>query len=225
MQEHRQPGLPRRLDDKAAEIPAFLVRRNQTEAAFLRLSGQCDSVAYVPLMVKVPGQTEGRVDDSNLMAVDVVPTIADLVGISVAWDVDGHPAGSAGIDARGDRKYAHDIVNPLFGQKLRGIIEFDARAEFPDVADRWIASIPADADKLAALNARLDLDHILGRPFAEVATPGEGGDAVVHGLRGMREQSPATWQARLLGAARRRRSSLRAVPPLSLTAEVVSGMS
>ena len=38
------------------------------------------SVTYVPLFVKEPRQREGRIDDSNLMGVDLLPTIASLVG-------------------------------------------------------------------------------------------------------------------------------------------------
>ncbi len=46
-------------------------------------------IAWVPLIVKEPGQRDGRVDDRNALTVDVVPTIADLLGIDIPWAVDG----------------------------------------------------------------------------------------------------------------------------------------
>ena len=39
-----------------------------------------DAIAYTPLLVKAPGQTAGTIDDTNVMAIDVVPTIADILG-------------------------------------------------------------------------------------------------------------------------------------------------
>ena len=48
-----------------------------------------DQVAYVPLFVKLPGQTAAEVDDAPVQTVDIVPTIADVVGIDLPWAVDG----------------------------------------------------------------------------------------------------------------------------------------
>jgi hypothetical protein len=46
-------------------------------------------IAFVPLFVKEPWQTAGRVDDSFARTVDVVPTIADLLGVELPWPVEG----------------------------------------------------------------------------------------------------------------------------------------
>lgn len=46
-------------------------------------------LAWVPLFVKEPGQTEGRVDDRNWQHVDLLPTVADYAGVEVPWPVDG----------------------------------------------------------------------------------------------------------------------------------------
>lgn len=43
----------------------------------------------VPLLVKVPGQTEGRTDDRNALLTDIVPTIVDLLDVEVDWEFDG----------------------------------------------------------------------------------------------------------------------------------------
>ena len=59
-------------------------------------------LAWVPLIVKAPGQTEGVVDDRNALNIDVVPTIADLLDIEIPWEVDGRSL--AGEPRRGDHK-------------------------------------------------------------------------------------------------------------------------
>ena len=49
-------------------------------------------MAWVPLFVKEPGQTEGVVSDANVLTVDVVPTIADVLDIDIPYPVDGRSA-------------------------------------------------------------------------------------------------------------------------------------
>ncbi|MBW2414574.1 MAG: sulfatase-like hydrolase/transferase, partial [Deltaproteobacteria bacterium] len=44
---------------------------------------------YVPLFVKLPGQEEGVVDDRNAETIDILPTIADALGMALPWRVDG----------------------------------------------------------------------------------------------------------------------------------------
>jgi hypothetical protein len=51
-----------------------------------------EEIAPVPFFVKAPGQTEGSVDDSLVRNIDVVPTIAELVGTEVYWRNDGYSA-------------------------------------------------------------------------------------------------------------------------------------
>lgn len=48
----------------------------------------CD-ILRVPLFVKAPHQRAGRVDDRNVESVDVLPTMADLLGVPIPWVVDG----------------------------------------------------------------------------------------------------------------------------------------
>ncbi|MET0809990.1 MAG: sulfatase-like hydrolase/transferase [Thermoleophilaceae bacterium] len=59
-----------------------------------------DEIASVPFFVKAPGQTEGVVDDSLVRNIDVVPTIADLLGFEVWWRTDGYSAFSETTRAR-----------------------------------------------------------------------------------------------------------------------------
>jgi hypothetical protein len=60
-------------------------------------------VASVPLFVKAPGQRDGVVDDGNVSAPDLLPTIADMLGFEVPWDTDGASALDPELD-RGPTK-------------------------------------------------------------------------------------------------------------------------
>ncbi len=62
-----RPGQPRRLATRA-NLP---------------------DIASVPLFIKAPGQSRGRIDDSPARTVDIVPTIADLLGVRSDWAFDG----------------------------------------------------------------------------------------------------------------------------------------
>lgn len=49
-------------------------------------------LAFVPLFVKRPGQREGAVFDYHVQTVDLLPTMADVLGIRIPWEVDGRSA-------------------------------------------------------------------------------------------------------------------------------------
>jgi Sulfatase len=46
-------------------------------------------IAFMPLFVKLPHQHSGRLDDGFAQTIDVVPTIAHVLGIRMPWHVDG----------------------------------------------------------------------------------------------------------------------------------------
>ena len=46
-------------------------------------------IASVPLFVKYPGQTRGREDRRAALTIDILPTVADVLGIRLPWSVDG----------------------------------------------------------------------------------------------------------------------------------------
>jgi hypothetical protein len=47
------------------------------------------TVSFIPLFIKLPGQTHGRVIDHRVRNVDILPTIADVLGIHLPWQTDG----------------------------------------------------------------------------------------------------------------------------------------
>ena len=53
--------------------------------------GNLGDVGFVPMFVKLPGQTQGRVVDGYARTIDVLPTIARAARTRIPWPVDGHP--------------------------------------------------------------------------------------------------------------------------------------
>jgi Sulfatase len=66
-------GVSFRVDDQ---------RRNVTAT-------NLQDLAFVPLFVKRPGQQDGEVTDRHMLTVDILPTIADALGVRIPWYVDG----------------------------------------------------------------------------------------------------------------------------------------
>jgi hypothetical protein len=46
-------------------------------------------IMWTPMLVKLPGQREGAVDDRPTETIDIVPTIADVLEVDIPWEVDG----------------------------------------------------------------------------------------------------------------------------------------
>jgi sulfatase-like protein len=57
------------------------------------VKGNMPDIANVPLLIKTPDQHSARVDDAAVRAIDVLPTVAQLLGTSLPWKVEGIPAG------------------------------------------------------------------------------------------------------------------------------------
>lgn len=59
-----------------------------------------DEIAPVPMFIKAPHQRRGRIDDSFVRNLDVMPTIADLLNVRIGHHIDGHSAFSPVSRAR-----------------------------------------------------------------------------------------------------------------------------
>ncbi len=53
-------------------------------------------IAFIPLFVKLPGRDQGQVVERHVSSVDVLPTIASVVGTKIGWHVDGRSVLTAG---------------------------------------------------------------------------------------------------------------------------------
>ncbi len=89
-------------------------------------------IMWTPLLVKAPGQTAGVLDDRPAHSTDILPTIAQTVGVKVPWKLDGRSLyGTPRVD--GLRRLADwplNFVRPTGGKNY---IEFDGPSGFARV--------------------------------------------------------------------------------------------
>lgn len=68
-------------------------------------SGNLDEILSIPLFIKVPGQTEEEIDDRTVESVDILPTIADVMGLQLQQPVDGRSVRSPDFFERVEHRY------------------------------------------------------------------------------------------------------------------------
>ena len=74
-------------------------------------------LAFIPFFVKLPGQKTGRIVDTHITTEDILPTIADVLGVDIPWSTTGSSA------LTGDEGQA---ARP--GREGRGLVRGPARA-------------------------------------------------------------------------------------------------
>jgi Sulfatase len=127
-------------------------------------SDNAPGLMWVPMLVKAPHQTTGRVDDRNWEHVDLLPTLADMVGLSIPWKVDGFSQVGPPRRQRTDKTfYNHpgDLLirpgPPNFRKVLSGVTDTTARVhqngergfyQFGKFAD-WIYRSPGEVGRVA----------------------------------------------------------------------------
>ncbi|HSL59553.1 MAG TPA: sulfatase-like hydrolase/transferase [Acidimicrobiales bacterium] len=124
---------------------------------------------WSPLFVKAPGATTGTVDDRPVLSIDVLPTIADLLGIDLPWAVDGVPAHDRPtdppVDERPMGRWSFNELNPPPGVAT---IPIDGTEAFADLLDRAVRPAPGPAGddlRVHRLGPRGDL---VGRPVTDI---------------------------------------------------------
>lgn len=134
-------------------------------------------IVWTPLFVKAPGQAEGVVDDRNVEAVDVVPTIADELGVDIPWDVDGVPvrADPSERDDPGRKLFADSEFHSIHPEGDDDYIEIDADGYL----DQVLAADPVAATGEGAVWKRTIHGDLVGRPVddLDLADGDDGGDA------------------------------------------------
>jgi hypothetical protein len=74
-----------------------------------RLSeNNADEILSVPLFVKLPGQLNGEISDRNVESVDLLPTIADVLHVSVESPIDGESLARAATGLRMHKTFHRD---------------------------------------------------------------------------------------------------------------------
>jgi hypothetical protein len=133
-----------------------------------------EQVAWTPLMIKAPGQDAGAVDDRNLSAVDVLPTIADQLGIELDWDIDGVPAADVPPASAGQRQTKRVVPGPfdLLEPGADGLVELDADGGLARVVDADL--VPGEGPD--AVWQRTDHGALLRRPVDELDVGSSAGE-------------------------------------------------
>ena len=131
-----------------------------------------EHIMWTPLLVKVPGQTEGSIDDSDVRSVDVLPTIADVLGVEVPWEVDGEPLGTA-TDRDGRTKpFADHGWHEIHADEGESLIQVDTRSAL----DRVLAHDPVPWTGPDAVWKRTEHGDLFGRRVDDLPTgpPADG---------------------------------------------------
>jgi hypothetical protein len=163
-------------------------------------------IAAVPLLVKLPHQRVGRVDDRAVRTVDVLPTVAAAAGVRVPWRTDG---------ARADRRPSA-VTTPVsvFSGRVRGwkapLSDVLAGRRVREAHERGLFAHGVDG--IGASRPEL-----LGRRTAGLVVRGagaRGGAVTVDGARGYRAVRPgaALLPAMVAGTVR----GVRADTPLAV---------
>ena len=66
-------------------------------------------IAPIPLLVKAPKQEQSDVDMAYATNVDIVPTIADLLGLPLGYETDGAPLRSEAVRLRGSPPLVEEV--------------------------------------------------------------------------------------------------------------------
>ena len=131
-------------------------------------TGNMAEIAFVPLLVKAPGQTGGRVVDEHVTTLDVLPTMAELLGLDVPWETDGRSAVSG---AGGDGSEV--VVDTSSGERVVGDVD-----DLIEQRDRVLArqvEIFGEGHGVPGLYAAGPRPELLGRNVDGLAVSAAGG--------------------------------------------------
>jgi hypothetical protein len=125
-------------------------------------------VQPVPLFVKLSGQRDGTVDERPAQIVDVLPTIADALGLDLPdrWEFEGRsllgtPAGT-GPRRWLDGQLSSELDPESFGARVRSVIvDLAGRTDFVGVGPHGslVGSAIADLDVEEGTRGSIRLDH------------------------------------------------------------------
>jgi sulfatase-like protein len=138
-----------------------------------------EDIAPVPFFVKAPGQRHGRVSDKPLRTIDVLPTLADILGLRMPWRVDGLSARVPTVAAQRRRV--------IIAKKFRHVYVVDTPAYKRDKRAALARKQRLFGDHPYAFGPRRDL---VGRGVAELAGSLQPQRAVVVGAERYQHVDP-----------------------------------
>ena len=102
-------------------------------------------ILWVPMFVKLPGQTEGVVSDANVQAIDILPTIADVLDVEIPFPTDGRSAFGPPRSTTTKPYYGNDVNG--FGVEVHDPVDVDGPSGFAAVLERSVGHfLPATGD-------------------------------------------------------------------------------
>ena len=156
-----------------------------------------EQIAYSPLLIKAPGQAEGVVDDSAMLSIDVAPTIAEILGTTISWEVDGAVVGSPAIADRGGEKYIYSYTD-AFSYEFLGIETFDDGPAFAEMVAGRFPTVAEGESRLAGLYEGQPGAELIGLR-ASILRDGGGRAAEVRERDELREPTKSELLAEVAG--------------------------
>jgi hypothetical protein len=130
----------------------------------------------VPLFVKLPHQVEGRIDERPVENIDIVPTIAQVLGLELPWPIDGCSLLRDDCPALEKRRLVHNA-----GGRRLATRHIDLEVlERTDTLERKLALFGSDGTE-RGLYLASQWPSLVGRSVAElIEADASGGTAVLH---------------------------------------------
>jgi Sulfatase len=175
---------------------------------------QYEQLAWTPLIVKAPHQAEGVIDDSNVWSIDLVPTIADQLGVELPWEADGVPAGQAARSRDpGDKQIIDNPVNVMEPAAGSDFVPVDAAEGFARVLESDF--VPEEGD--LAVWRRGEHGDLVGTDVSDLRVAGgEAGTMAVEAFDRLRRPGDGPPLIELIGEP--------SVPSPAEVAVVVNGV-
>lgn len=130
-------------------------------------------VAGVPLLVKLPRQRERRVSERPVEVIDIVPTIADVVGVELPWQLDGRSllgeqggSGRTRTLVRGAWSYQDNPALSMYRNTELEVPELSGRVLQSARRQRLLVSTGSGWEGLFATD---DFSRLLGRPVRNLS--------------------------------------------------------
>lgn len=168
-----------------------------------------DQLLWVPFLLKAPHQVRGRLDETPVESIDVLPTVADEIGMHIPWPVEGRS-----VRRGSDRRSSGLSIYPWYQDEMPrvdGHVELDARSGYRRMLAAPPAVAPAAPEPGGGTRATSDPDRVFRlAPYGWLV-----------GLRveDLESGARAGWGARLRHPSRYERREAGLVPVL-VTADV-----
>ncbi|MCZ7536514.1 MAG: sulfatase-like hydrolase/transferase [Acidimicrobiia bacterium] len=131
-----------------------------------------EQIMWTPLLIKEPHQEQGRIDDKNAWSVDVLPTVAEILGVEIPadWEITGHSLiGDGEVRDPSDKVLFTQLGNSL-PAAADGLVHVDGVEGFERLL-KWSSAPPGDDDlrvwrqgEYGALVGTRPEEHTIGQP-------------------------------------------------------------